>query len=102
MGAMPPSICLYFMFKSCIIIILHISQDGGISLPIDDELVAEIKRLVTEEDILRVEDMKPLLNQFVRLSLFRGRPLPPDTNRRYYPTGNTIRNYIYRCRLDMM
>lgn len=77
-------------------------QDGGLSLPLHADIVKEIKRLVAEEGIERVEEMRPMLNQFVRLSMFRDRPLPPETNRRYFPSSTTIRNFIYRTRLELV
>lgn len=58
---------------------------------IDPSLVQNIHEFVNQ-GIHRASDMKIHLNQFVK-DLFKN--LPSETNRRYYPSNDTIRSHIY-------
>ena len=70
-------------------------QAGGLLQQIDPRLINEISRLTNNEGVVNVVEMKRHLSNFVKTNMFANSPIPPRTNKRYFPTRSTIKNHIY-------
>lgn len=79
------AVSIYFLFSS---------QSAGFLQRIDSRLREQIKDLV-DEGVRGVNEMRRHLRHYVAKVLFKGRPLPPRSNRRFYPTKTDVRNAIY-------
>lgn len=57
-------------------------------------LRGEIQELVNE-GVRGVNEMRRSLRQYVARVLFKDKPLPPRSNRRFFPSKVDLRNAIY-------
>jgi len=79
----------------------HFVEEGaGISQSIDAVLSQKISSFVSE-GVLTVKEMKRHLKIVVKNEIFRGKRLPPRSNRRFWPETKTIQNHIdaSKCKL---
>jgi len=79
------AVSIYFLFSS---------QSAGFLQRIDSRLREQIKDLV-DEGVRGVNEMRRHLRHYVAKVPFKGRPLPPRSNRRFYPTKTDVRNAMY-------
>jgi len=71
-------------------------QAADVKAAIDDRVVGRINELV-DERIFNVGEMKRHVRLFV-LTLFGDQSMPHTFNRRFFPSRDDIRNFIYRHR----
>lgn len=60
---------------------------------VDKTIVTKIEEMV-EEGICSIPEIRRGLKTFVTLELFKGATPPKETNRRFFPTKNDIRNHF--------
>ena len=69
-------------------------QAAGLNQSLDPQIKARIQELVSL-GINRTREVKSHLDIMVKRDLFPDGPLPPFTDRRYWPSNVDIRNHIY-------
>lgn len=60
--------------------------------------VREKAEQLMEDGVYTVAEMKRHLFHYVRAGVFSGQDFPPSTNRRYFPSSQTLRNLFYKIR----
>ena len=70
-------------------------QFSRVTLPMDSRVRQRLLLLV-RSGVTRCADLRQNLQQFVETELFDGRPIPPRTDARFWPTDIAIRNAMYR------
>ena len=54
---------------------------------------------MTEAGVRKARDMKIMLEEYVKNDLFKGKKLPHESNRRFYPKKSDLRAHINRVKL---
>ena len=66
---------------------------AGVSQRIDSRIVAKIHAL-SDDGIRQVNEVQRHLKVFVPDTLFAGPTMHPKSNKRFFPSAKTIRNYV--------
>ncbi|CAC5363962.1 unnamed protein product [Mytilus coruscus] len=67
---------------------------ASLLLGIDDRLKEYIRKMVWEENITRVQQMRVLLEVYMKTTLFQGQDIPAIINKRFWPSNVDIQNHI--------
>ena len=66
-------------------------------MPTDKRILRKMAELVNA-GVRNVSEMRQHIKHFVEEELFAGQSAPPSTDSRFWPSGKTIMNCIYRTR----
>ncbi|CAC5382483.1 unnamed protein product [Mytilus coruscus] len=72
----------------------HLKRRASLLLGIDDRLKEYIRKMVWEENITRVQQMRVLLEVYMKTTLFQGQDIPAIINKRFWPSNVDIQNHI--------
>ncbi|CAC5410250.1 SLC32A [Mytilus coruscus] len=69
-------------------------KSASLLLGIDDRLKEYIRKMVWEENITSVPQMRVLLEVYMKTTLFQGQDIPAIINKRFWPSNVDIQNHI--------
>ncbi|XP_052065632.1 uncharacterized protein LOC127705366 [Mytilus californianus] len=73
----------------------HLRGESASLIPgIDDRLKEYIRKMVWEENITSVPQMRVLLEVYTKTTLFQGQDIPAIINKRFWPSNVDIKNHI--------
>ncbi|XP_052083492.1 uncharacterized protein LOC127720780 [Mytilus californianus] len=69
-------------------------ESASLLLGIDDRLKEYIRKMVWEENITSVPQMRVLVEVYMKTTLFQGQDIPAIINKRFWPSNVDIQNHI--------
>jgi len=80
-------------------VVLHLLQNycvqfAGVTLSMDARMRERLRQLVGS-GVRRLSEMRRHLQHYMTTDLFNGRPVPPMTDARYWPSNTSILNAMY-------
>jgi len=89
------------VFSIKLFVLMFTFKVASLIQPLDVEVKKFIKEMVSQNGYLTPSQMKILIENHLRNSIFKGGEIPPKTNSRFWPSNKQIRNHIGLARKNL-